>query len=356
VLYKLLAGVPPFRGAAASVLGQVATSQPEPLSARRPDIPAELEAICLQMLAKSPEDRFPTLRGVADALGQFLQGHPNEDDREAAATAVLPAPAVSSRAVHVAPPVAERGRRRRWLQGLGTAGVLVSLLAGYLVFIQTRAGTLRVEINDPDVEVRVKGETIVLKRGERKEARLKPGDHALLVRRGNLEFETRAFEVKHGDIVAVSVAVLDGEVQVQQRGEVIGRVPITARAQAALPPPHDPAATSNFALRFNGGGEVVVESLHFDPAADYTLEGHFAEPVASAVSDRLGFGVEDQTQLSFTREGFWRWLYGPDDSKLDRRQRSIPRIASSAEWAHIARVRDSTTHRVYVNSRLQAAA
>lgn len=60
-LYELLTGHPPFHGDSASdVLRQIQSRQPEPIRTSRPDVPAELEAIILRLLAKSPQDRFAT--------------------------------------------------------------------------------------------------------------------------------------------------------------------------------------------------------------------------------------------------------------------------------------------------------
>ncbi|MCX7420225.1 MAG: protein kinase [Planctomycetia bacterium] len=60
-LYELLTGHPPFHGDSASdVLRQIQSREPEPIRASRPDVPAELEAIILRLLAKQPHDRFAT--------------------------------------------------------------------------------------------------------------------------------------------------------------------------------------------------------------------------------------------------------------------------------------------------------
>ena len=60
-MYELLTGHPPFHGDSASdLLRQITSCEPEPIRASRPDVPAELEAIILRLLAKRPQDRFAT--------------------------------------------------------------------------------------------------------------------------------------------------------------------------------------------------------------------------------------------------------------------------------------------------------
>jgi serine/threonine-protein kinase len=43
-------------------------SDPAPPSQSRPDIPAGLEAVVIRLLAKQPEDRYPTATEVVQAL------------------------------------------------------------------------------------------------------------------------------------------------------------------------------------------------------------------------------------------------------------------------------------------------
>ena len=42
------------------LLRQILSREPEPIRSSRPDVPVELEAIILRLLAKNPQDRFAT--------------------------------------------------------------------------------------------------------------------------------------------------------------------------------------------------------------------------------------------------------------------------------------------------------
>ncbi len=74
VLYELLTGELPFRGRGRMLQAQIVDG--EPVSPRRLNdlIPEALESICQKALAKSPADRFPSARAMADQLQLYLSG------------------------------------------------------------------------------------------------------------------------------------------------------------------------------------------------------------------------------------------------------------------------------------------
>ena len=47
---------------------------PTPPRELRPEVPKELETICLKCLEKSPQDRYPSAAALADELDRYLQG------------------------------------------------------------------------------------------------------------------------------------------------------------------------------------------------------------------------------------------------------------------------------------------
>jgi eukaryotic-like serine/threonine-protein kinase len=71
-LYFLLAGHPPFAdGPPAARLRLKQKADPEPIHALRPDVPHGLSAVIAGMMARRPEDRFPTPAAAAAALAPF---------------------------------------------------------------------------------------------------------------------------------------------------------------------------------------------------------------------------------------------------------------------------------------------
>jgi Tol biopolymer transport system component len=69
VLYEMLTGQKPFSAdREAAVLFAIRNTAPEPLAALRPEVPAALERIVQKLLAKEPDDRYPTAEAVAAEL------------------------------------------------------------------------------------------------------------------------------------------------------------------------------------------------------------------------------------------------------------------------------------------------
>ncbi len=73
ICYELLVGEVPFRGPVGAVIGQIVRDEPRPPSEIRPTLDKRMEAICLKMMAKAPEDRYGSAGEVAAALRQFLE-------------------------------------------------------------------------------------------------------------------------------------------------------------------------------------------------------------------------------------------------------------------------------------------
>ena len=135
ILYETLTGRPPIQGKTlADTLYQVVTEEPpSPRCAKHarwtPDVPRDLETICLKAIAKEPEARYATAGEFAADLRRFLAGLP-----------------VYARPVGVIGSLWRWGRRRPLVAALSTA-VAVSIASGMVaVFCQwQRAEKHRVE-------------------------------------------------------------------------------------------------------------------------------------------------------------------------------------------------------------------
>ncbi|QEL14098.1 serine/threonine-protein kinase [Limnoglobus roseus] len=77
ILYECLTGTVPFSGETAmSVVLQVVKEIPEAVRKRAPDVPRDLELICLKCLEKDPRGRYPTAAALADDLRRYATGEP----------------------------------------------------------------------------------------------------------------------------------------------------------------------------------------------------------------------------------------------------------------------------------------
>src|SRR5882762_4968532 len=75
MLYELLTGSPPFHGETFSEQVRLIREQEPTLPRRRnPEIPGDLQDVCLKALEKKPENRYASAREMADDLERFLAG------------------------------------------------------------------------------------------------------------------------------------------------------------------------------------------------------------------------------------------------------------------------------------------
>jgi tRNA A-37 threonylcarbamoyl transferase component Bud32 len=76
VLYEVLTGDRPFRGARRMLILQVLQDEPRPPRWLNDKIPRDLETICLKAMAKAPARRYATAGELAADLHRWLQGEP----------------------------------------------------------------------------------------------------------------------------------------------------------------------------------------------------------------------------------------------------------------------------------------
>ena len=103
MFYHMLTGRPPYQGATVlETIDQVQRQEPVPPRRLSPEIPRDLETICLKCLSKDPGRRYASAEALADDLSRWLDGRP---------ISARPVSAVGKDLELVPPPAGDRGAR-----------------------------------------------------------------------------------------------------------------------------------------------------------------------------------------------------------------------------------------------------
>ena len=222
-LYFLLTGKATYDGetVAAKLLAHHTHPIPE-LRQLRDDVPEHVEVVFKKMVAKRIEDRYQSMTEVVAALEQCGSGlqlsasaqqslstNPDADAltflRETTAhTAAKPKPAKK-------PAAAKTGKdNKRLILGAVAGAVLgLAVLAFIILRLQTKDGTLVVEVNQPDAIVQVLdegGKVEISQPGGKGAVSLSvdPGKHRLKVEKNGFQFFAKDFEMESGGTTTIA--------------------------------------------------------------------------------------------------------------------------------------------------------
>jgi serine/threonine-protein kinase len=147
VLYELLTGVVPFSGdTPVEIAMKHLSSAPEAPSAKRAEIPRDLDMIVLRALAKDPADRYQTAEEMDADLARVARGAAVSPATEEAATAIISRPpptavtAVTASVPYAPPPAYydydEPRRRAIWPWIVAALFVVAAIVGGYFLYNQ----------------------------------------------------------------------------------------------------------------------------------------------------------------------------------------------------------------------------
>src|SRR6185295_16405030 len=160
VLYELLTGEVPFSGdTPVEIAMKHLSTVPEPPSAKRADVPRDLDMVVMRALAKDPSERYQSAEEMDKDLARVAQGLAVSRETEEAATQILSRSQMTPATMVAAPPrppadvLYEYEQPRRGRPGWPWLLVLLLLLAagltGWFVYQQVKdeladAGTVGV--------------------------------------------------------------------------------------------------------------------------------------------------------------------------------------------------------------------
>jgi serine/threonine protein kinase/formylglycine-generating enzyme required for sulfatase activity len=276
-LYRLVTGAAPFADrkfdAPARKILALATQAPRAIAGVRPQTPSGVIDIIDKMLAKQPHERFSTPDEVAAALAPFCQsanltdllaragavrGGERSGTRPASPSDTAPTSGLDSVAARPAarpdkpPPAAAAAGpaatgavgNRRFKAVAALLGLAACLVLATVFFLQTPQGTVRIEIDDPEIQVVLDKQGATIRGADTMhEIKLEPGPHGITITRGDFSFETTRFELKKGDVTTLKIEYLAGAIQVIQDGKVLAK---------EMPPLADDRAVAQHVLSLGG--------------------------------------------------------------------------------------------------------
>lgn len=328
ILYRMCTGELPFkRKDTLSTLMALATYTPDPPRAKHADIPSQLSDLVMQLLAKSPTERIPSAKdalqrivALEKTLAPDATKQPTASASRQTASGTVPADAgldtaPASVALDGLPSIRpielqlrhNRPTPRRAGSGklparvllAAAAGALALIVAGIVFFLPTPNGTIRVEINDPAIEVALTATGAKIKAADGAgDILVVPGEHGLIVKRGDLELETAKFQLKKGETVTVKVEFLhDKLVAAKADGTQLGRasseVPVDVVPTAA----GVPATLPEYELSFTSHGAITVPTLKLNKPGPITIEVAMTPALATSRGIDFYAGHEDGLHL-----------------------------------------------------------
>ena len=281
ILYQLLTSKLPFEGGIHAVLGAILTKEPPPPSQHRVGLNPHLEAVCLKMMSKSPEARYPSMKAAAAALAEVARGTSTGAGASSEGlvatilyTEPVPRPNMASQFDFV--PVVESPAARRVRRSPSTAHPLRSVLYGSLtvglalllavtIWFRNGDALVKVEVLNDEIEVFFQKDTVTVKDGQR-EVKAKPGEHTLHIKSGNLEFDTDKFTLKRGVNPVVIVELIDSVIVARLGKKELGRHTI------------EPAVKQRFPVTNRGNWRIENDELVVEGIPDETQRLVFGDP------------------------------------------------------------------------------
>jgi len=372
ILYEMCTGQRPFNGPdTVAIIASLALDQPASPRSLNPNIPAELEQLIMKLLEKDPAGRPASAADVAEALRKLQPEAAVVVLAEPLATEVSPWASLESSVVSSASasatPVAEtrgaesKGKSRSFAKWHVAAALLLLVgvgFAAYQLAFKTKDGTLIVEVEGTDADVRfADGELHIYDPGTKallyklkpseKNKSLPPGKYLISVAGpGGLKLDTDNFEITRNGTRTVTVRADDGKVALSKEPK---SEPTPAAGTELL-------KSGWPALKFDGvRSYVAIPSLERDAPSPITLEAWINRQNDDEFTGLL-MRLMGKAPCHFSLARPECQLAGRDSSPKGPFLRVVfsEHIVKINTWTHVCYVIDRQEVRLFVDGRLSS--
>jgi serine/threonine protein kinase/Leucine-rich repeat (LRR) protein len=209
-----------------SLMAKLLAHREQPIPSLGADVPEDVQAVFQKMVAKKVQDRFQSMTEVVAALEQCSSGQPTSVSLQQSVDTNLDSDVLTflrdapPHASHIhkktkkAAPAKTAKDKKKLIQGAVSAGLLgLVILAGVLLKLRTKDGTLVIEINQPDAVVQVlnsDGKVEISQPGGKGSVTISvdPGKHRLKVEKDGFKFFAKDFEMDSGGTQSIKAKLI----------------------------------------------------------------------------------------------------------------------------------------------------